>query len=68
MDRVLSDLGAFRMELVALREREGTMGDCRPTGGNVCGIIERNEITLSVEGLRWIATGQRPRPTRKAAM
>jgi DNA-binding transcriptional MerR regulator len=58
VDAVLRDLRGFRAQLIDLRDRSGEMVDCCPTGGNVCGIVERSAITLSVENLNWISSGQ----------
>ena len=46
LEQVVRDLREFRMELLALRDQAGEMVDCHPTGGNVCGIVERSELTL----------------------
>lgn len=54
----LNDLQQFRDELLQLRERAGTLRDCRPTGARICGIIEEtalvalNENTQAVTWLR----------------
>ena len=46
LEQVVRDLREFRVELTALRDQAGDMVDCHPTGGNVCGIVERSELTL----------------------
>ena len=46
LEQVVRDLQRFRVELLALRDQAGEMVDCHPTGGNVCGIVERSELTL----------------------
>ena len=46
LEQVVRDLREFRVELVALRDQAGEMVDCHPTGGSVCGIVERSELTL----------------------
>ena len=46
LEQVVRDLREFRIELLALRDQAGEMVDCHPTGGNVCGIVERSELTL----------------------
>ena len=58
VDKVLADLRQFRKELGELRVQAADLVDCHPSGGNVCGIVERSEITLSVQGLNWISSGQ----------
>ncbi|MBI4202997.1 MAG: heavy metal-responsive transcriptional regulator [Chloroflexi bacterium] len=40
VERAIQELLAFREELVRLKARAGTLEDCCPTGGSVCGIIE----------------------------
>ena len=46
LEQVVRDLREFRRELLALRDQAGEMVDCHPTGGHVCGIVERSELTL----------------------
>ena len=46
LEQVVRDLQEFRVELTALRDKAGEMVNCEPTGGNVCGIVERSELTL----------------------
>jgi DNA-binding transcriptional MerR regulator len=48
VERAIQDLLAFREELVRLRDRAGTLEDCCPTGGSVCGIIEDSEIVQGI--------------------
>ena len=47
VDRALRDLQQFRNEIVGLREEAGTLEDCRPSGGTICGIIEGNRVKIS---------------------
>lgn len=51
VDSALKDLRAFRVELARLRDSSGTMVDCRPSGGLVCGIVERGELTIGDHAL-----------------
>ncbi len=46
LEQAVRDLQELRVELTALRDQAGAMVDCHPTGGNVCGIVERSELTL----------------------
>lgn len=57
LDRVetaLQDLLTFRAELQQLRDGAGTLMDCRPTGGRICGIIEQTKVEASDGALAWI--------------
>ena len=54
IDHALKELRDFRSELVALRDDAGDLEDCRPTGGNVCGIVERSEVTLDEASVTWL--------------
>ena len=47
VNEALRELRDLRQELTRLREKAGTMADCHPSGGNICGIVERSEVTLS---------------------
>lgn len=47
VDEALRELRDLRRELLQLRENAGTMADCHPSGGNICGIVERSEVTLN---------------------
>ena len=38
--RAIGDLKAFEVELTQLRDDAGSLDDCRPSGGRICGIIE----------------------------
>ena len=53
--RELRELGR---ELTDLREKAGTMADCHPSGGNICGIVERSEVTLSLSTSSLLSTSQ----------
>lgn len=57
LDRVevaLRDLQEFQKELQQLRDTAGTLTDCRPTGGRICGIIEGSEVAISNRALTQI--------------
>ena len=58
VDAVLRDLQAFRADLAVLHRRAGTMEDCRPAGGRICGIIEDSAFGASQEALAWLRGGQ----------
>lgn len=55
IDRVLKDLREFRREVVALRDAAGGFNDCRPSGGDICVIIERTGLAATAEAKRWLA-------------
>ena len=54
LDQALRDLKSLRSELVTLRDEAGTTVDCHPTGGNICGIIERGHVHLHGDALAWM--------------
>ena len=54
VDRALQDLREFRGELARLRDRAGTTVDCRPSGGRICGIIEKGIHTKGEVALTWL--------------
>lgn len=56
IDRALNELRDFRRELVHIRDEAGALQDCRPTGGNVCGIVERSDVRLDETSVAWIAS------------
>lgn len=56
IDLVLKELGDLRGELFRLRKDSGDLDDCCPTGGNVCGIVERSESTLDDASVTWIGS------------
>ena len=58
VDKALEDLKEFRAELAWLRDEAGVLEDCRPSGGRICGIIERAGLSVSNETLAWME----PRP------
>jgi len=66
VDTLLQELVEFRGELVHLRDSAGTMEDCRPSGGHICGIIERGEVSVGVQPLTWLEAAQRSQPPRPA--
>ena len=49
--KVLVELQELRDELRRLRARAGTLEDCRPSGGRICGIIEQSMAETSEETL-----------------
>ena len=57
LEQVVRDLRDFRVELLALRDQAGAMVDCHPTGGNVCGIVERSELTLDPVSFAFLRSG-----------
>ena len=56
IDLALKELHDFRTELAALRNDAGNLEDCCPTGGNVCGIVERSEVTLENSSVTWLGS------------
>jgi hypothetical protein len=47
----MRDLKGFRSEMAKLKDSSGTMLDCRPSGGRICGIVERGELQISEHAL-----------------
>ena len=54
----LRELRDLKRELTQLREKAGTMADCHPSGGNICGIVERSEVSLSLNTNALLITTQ----------
>ena len=54
VDRALKDLREFRGELAHLRDEAGTLIDCHPSGGQICGIIEQSGIRATEHTLAWV--------------
>ena len=52
----LKELRDFRRELASLRDKAGDLEDCCPTGGHVCGIVERSEVTLDEASVTWLGS------------
>lgn len=69
VDAALRDLRILRRALEGLRDEAGEHVDCRPSGGRICGIIERADSVVSEPALRVLAAsaggprGHRGRPT-----
>jgi len=59
VDALLGELVEFRRELAQLRDTAGTMEDCRPSGGHICGIIERGEVGANIKALAWLEAAHR---------
>ena len=64
VDALVRELVEFRRELAHLRDTAGTMEDCRPSGGQICGIIERGEVGVSVQALTWLEAVHQRQPSR----
>ena len=60
VERALQDLQEFQKELQKLRDGAGTLTDCGPTGGRICGIIEGTDVEASREALLRIETKSVP--------
>ena len=65
VEGALEDLQGFRSELSRLRDEAGALDDCRPSGGRICGIIERvsfynEEVALPRTGYRQLGRAARP--------
>ena len=56
IELALKELRDFRRELASLRDKAGDLEDCCPTGGNICGIVERSEVTLDEASLTWLGS------------
>ncbi len=54
VDRAIADLQEFQAELAHIRDESGTIADCRPSGGNICGIIESSGFGIKDESLTWL--------------
>ena len=73
VERALEDLQGLWAELTRLREQAGTLEDCRPSGGLICGIVERSEASfgdravVGIEAVSPTTPGhRRPRRSRGA--
>ena len=53
VDKALFDLQEFRSDIVRLREAAGTLLDCRPSGGDICSIIESSGFQPPTSNLDW---------------
>ena len=58
LEQVVRDLREFGVELLTIRHQAGEMVDCHPTGGNVCGIVERSELTLDPMSFAFLGSGK----------
>lgn len=58
-DRVLRELAEFRDQLEHLLEQAGTLEDCRPSGGRICGIIEQASLMAQPTLLQMIKLSDR---------
>ena len=56
IELALKELRDFRRDLASLRDKAGDLEDCCPTGGNICGIVERSEVTLDEASLTWLGS------------
>ncbi|MCH8849351.1 MAG: heavy metal-responsive transcriptional regulator [Chloroflexi bacterium] len=56
IELALNDLRDFRRELASLRDNAGDLEDCCPTGANVCGIVERSDVTLDRASVTWLGS------------
>jgi DNA-binding transcriptional MerR regulator len=72
VERALEDLQGLRAELAQLRDQAGTMEDCRPSGGGICGIIEGSGVAVAgkalVRGLSLPAAKPATRPQRRGQL
>ena len=62
IERVIQDLLGFKEELETLRDRATSLVDCRPTGGNICSIIEDSGINVASPSVGWTESIAVPRP------
>ena len=53
IEKAIQDLLGFKEELESLRDQATTLVDCRPSGGNICSIIEQSGIKVSQSSLGW---------------
>ena len=54
VDRAIAELTEFRSEIADLRDRAGTLDDCRPGGGLICSIIENSDMISNRSPLDWM--------------
>ncbi len=52
VEAAISELRGFRDEVLRLRESAGTLADCQPTGGRICGIIEEAPLVSQFDAPR----------------
>jgi len=64
LEAKLRQVDALVGELARLRDTAGTMEDCRPSGGQICGIIERGEVGASVQALAWLEAAHQRQVSR----
>ena len=53
IETVIQDLMVFKEGLEALRDQNTSLAGCRPSGGNICSIIEQNGIKVAASNLGW---------------
>ena len=53
IETVIQDLMVFKEGLEALRDQNTSLVDCRPSGGNICSIIEQNGVKVAPSNLGW---------------
>ena len=53
VEAAIKDLQEFRDELLDLRDSAGKLEDCRPYGGQICGIIEGIEPQGNILTMAW---------------
>jgi DNA-binding transcriptional MerR regulator len=54
VEKAIAELQEFRAELFTLRDQAGGLVDCRPLGGDICGIIEGSAPADGEIALGWI--------------
>lgn len=68
VERTLRELGEFRERLLQLLQEAGTLEDCRPAGGRICGIIEQSSVSAEPALLQKLQARDRgPRQDRRQA-
>ena len=60
LEAVLRDLQELRTDIVRPRNEAGALEDCRPSGGRICGIIERSTFARGEAALPWVEGPQKP--------
>lgn len=53
VETAIQDLLGFKEELESLRDQSTSLVDCRPSGGNICSIIEQSGIVVAQASLGW---------------
>lgn len=60
VQEALQGLRALQRALMALRDQTASTVDCRPSGGQICGFIERADLKVDARTLETLTAGSSP--------